>query len=171
MDTVTTSPQSASLPILHGSGQFLTFRVGNEEYGVDILRVQGIQVWDGVTPIPNTPQHILGVINLRGTIVPILDLRRRFHLDEQPFGPTTVVVVVKVQVDERSQVFGLVVDAVCDVYRIGEQQINPPPECGRTEAADFVLGLAALDEKMVILLDIDSLVGREARSARDQQMQ
>lgn len=151
--------------------QYLTFRVGNEEYGVDILRVQGIQGWDGVTPIPQTPDHVLGVINLRGTIVPIFDLRRRFDLPDHEFGPTTVVVVVKVQADNRELVFGLVVDAVCDVYRIGEHQRNPAPDCGGSEATDFILGLAALEDKMVILLDIDRLIGADAETVADQQVQ
>src|SRR5262245_51737845 len=93
-----------------GSEQYLTFVLGGEEYGVTILQVQGIQGWDRVTPIPGTPEFILGVINLRGAIVPILDLRKRFGMPASDFGPTTVVIVVRVAAGRHERTLGLVVD-------------------------------------------------------------
>jgi purine-binding chemotaxis protein CheW len=148
----TTEPSS-------GAEQFLTFVLGGEEYGVTILQVQGIQGWDRCTPIPNTPDYILGVINLRGAIVPIVDLRRRFGMPGAEFGPTTVVIVVKVQTNERSErTLGLVVDAVSEVCNVNAAERQPAPDFGASIKTDFVKGLATVDKRMVILLDIDRLV-------------
>ncbi len=142
--------------------QFLTFILAGEEYGVDILRVQEIKGWDGATPIPNTPEYIRGVINLRGTIVPIVDLRRRFELEPVAYGPTTVVIVLKVRTADRTRVVGIVVDAVSDVYNVADGDLKPPPEFGGAVAVDFVRGLATVDDKMVILLEIDELLNSGA---------
>lgn len=139
-------------------GQYLTFMVAGEEYGVEILRVQEIKGWDTATPIPNTPDHILGVLNLRGAVVPIIDLRKRFSLDSIPYGPTTVVIVVKMQHNEKDRTVGLVVDAVADVYRLDSADIQPPPDMGGTINTKFVRGLTTVDDKMVILLEIDHLI-------------
>jgi purine-binding chemotaxis protein CheW len=139
--------------------QFLTFVLGGEEYGVTILRVQGIQGWDRVTPIPNTPDFILGVINLRGAIVPIVDLRRRFGMPAAEFGPTTVVIVVRVAQENRNErTLGLVVDAVSEVCNVSAADRKPAPDFGSHIKTDFVKGLATVDQRMVILLDIDRLV-------------
>lgn len=138
--------------------QYLTFILAGEEYGVEILRVQGIQGWDSVTPIPNTPAYILGVINLRGTVVPIIDLRKRFELESIPFGPTTVVIVVKVVSGDAERTVGIVVDAVSEVYNVAEKEMKAAPDFGTAIETDFVKGLATVDEKMVILLDIDHLI-------------
>ena len=139
--------------------QFLTFVLGGEEYGVTILQVQGIQGWDRVTPIPNTPDFILGVINLRGAIVPIVDLRRRFGMPAAEFGPTTVVIVVRVaQEDRNERTLGLVVDAVSEVCNVSAQERKPAPDFGSHIKTDFVKGLATVENRMVILLDIDRLV-------------
>ena len=141
------------------SEQFLTFMLAGEEYGVDILRVQEIKGWDKVTRIPHTPDYVLGVINLRGAIVPILDLRRRFGLDTTDFGPTTVVIVVRVAGARDERTVGMVVDAVCDVYNVGLGDSKPPPDvCGGVETI-FVKALTTVDQKMLILLDIDRLIG------------
>ena len=105
--------------------QFLTFILSDEEYGVDILRVQEIKGWDSVTNIPNTPKYVRGVINLRGTIVPIIDLRIRFSMEQREYGPTTVVIVLKVMSgDNDSRIMGIVVDGVSDVYNIKKENIN-----------------------------------------------
>jgi purine-binding chemotaxis protein CheW len=149
---VSTEPSS-------GAEQFLTFVLGGEEYGVTILQVQGIQGWDRVTPIPNTPEYILGVINLRGAIVPIVDLRRRFGMPAAEFGPTTVVIVVRVTQENRNErTLGLVVDAVSEVCSVGENDRKPAPDFGSGIKTDFVKGLATVENRMVILLDIDRLV-------------
>ncbi len=141
-----------------GGGQYLTFMLAGEEYGLEILKVQEIKGWDSVTPIPNTPRHVLGVLNLRGAVVPIIDLRKRFALDSVPYGPTTVVIVVKMTEDEQERTVGLVVDAVADVYRLEGEEIQPAPEMGGAIQTEFVRGLATVEEKMVILLEVDRLI-------------
>lgn len=138
--------------------QFLTFLLAGEEYGVDILRVQEIKGWNAVTPIPNTPEYIRGVINLRGTIVPIVDLRRRFGLEPVEYGPMTVVIVLKVMREDKSRVMGIIVDAVSDVYNVQDESLKPAPDFGSVVNVDFVQGLATVNETMVIILDIDHLL-------------
>lgn len=140
------------------AGQFLSFFIAGEEYGIDILDVQEIKGWNGVTRIPNAEEYVLGVINLRGTVVPIVDLRRRFGLDAARFGPTTVVIVVKVTRGGVERRVGLVVDAVSEVYQLGSDAIQPPPEVAAGARADFVQGLATVEGKMVILLQVDRVV-------------
>ena len=138
--------------------QFLTFMLAGEEYGVDILRVQEIKGWDNATEIPNTPEYIQGVINLRGTIVPIVDLRSRFDLERIEYSNTTVVIVLKVKSKGTEKTIGFVVDAVSDVYNITKEQFKPSPDFGGSVSTEFVKGLATVDEKMLILLDIDHLI-------------
>ncbi|MBL1261614.1 MAG: purine-binding chemotaxis protein CheW [Thiotrichaceae bacterium] len=150
--------------------QYLTFILAGEEYGVDILRVQEIKGWDSVTPIPNTPDYIKGVINLRGTIVPIIDLRHRFSLDEIPYGATTVVIVLKVESENGNRTMGIVVDAVSDVYNVSEDEMKPPPDFG-TISIDYVKGLATLEEKMVIVLEIDKLLNSGIMDNADELLQ
>src|SRR5579863_9714575 len=141
------------------SEQYLTFMLAGEEYGVDILRVQEIKGWDKVTRIPHTPEYVLGVINLRGAVVPILDLRRRFGLETIEFGPTTVVIVVRVMSGRGERTVGVVVDAVSEVYNVGAADTKTPPDvCNGVDAA-FVKALATIEDKMIILLDIDRLIG------------
>lgn len=149
--------------------QYLTFMLDGEEYGVDILRVQEIKGWDSVTPIPNTPAYIRGVINLRGTIVPIVDLRHRFNLEPIEYGPVTVVIVLKVESDNgnKSRVMGLVVDAVSDVHNVPDEAIQPPPDFGSVVDVDFVQGLATLENTMVIILNIDRLLNSDEMSVVD----
>jgi purine-binding chemotaxis protein CheW len=141
------------------SEQYLTFMLDREEYGVDILRVQEIKGWDKVTRIPHTPDYVLGVINLRGAVVPILDLRRRFGLEAIAFGPTTVVIVVRVAGGHDGRTVGIVVDAVSEVYNVDSGDTRQPPDmCGSVDTV-FVKALATVEEKMLILLDIDRLIG------------
>lgn len=138
--------------------QYLTFILAGEEYGVDILRVQEIKGWDNVTKIPNAPHYIKGVMNLRGTIVPIIDLRERFNLEKLEYGPMTVVIVLKVETENRHRTMGIVVDAVSDVYDIASEHMRPPPDFGDVISVEFLKGLATVDNKMVIVLDIDHLL-------------
>ena len=140
------------------ANQYLTFILAEEEYGVDILRVEEIKGWDNVTPIPNTPDYVKGVMNLRGTIVPIVDLRQRFGLESIPYGPTTVVIVLRVIATERERIMGIVVDAVSDVYNLEADAVKPPPDFGSIVSIDFVQGLATVNEKMIIILDIDHML-------------
>ncbi|MBX2868619.1 MAG: chemotaxis protein CheW [Acidiferrobacterales bacterium] len=140
------------------AGQYLTFMLAGEEYGVEILKVQEIKGWDTATPIPNTPEHVLGVLNLRGAVVPIIDLRKRFDLEKMVYGPTTVVIVVKMNHEDQERTVGLVVDAVADVYRLEGNDIQPAPEMGAAVKTEYIRGLATVENKMVILLEIDKLV-------------
>lgn len=146
--------------------QYLTFMLNGEEYGVDILRVQEIKGWDSVTPLPNTPSYVRGVINLRGTIVPIIDLRERFHMQTVEYGPTTVIIVLKViscdsEGQVRERITGVVVDSVSDVRNIPQGEIQPPPPVGGGNNQG-IRGLSHVDEHLLILLDIDQLLGLDA---------
>ncbi len=145
--------------------QFLSFFLDGEEYGVDILRVQEIKCWENATEIPNAPEYIKGVINLRGTIVPIVDLRLRFGLEPVEYTKTTVVIVLKVISAERERTVGFVVDAVSEVYNIENGLLQPPPEMGDSLDLDFVKGLTAINNNMVVLLDVDRLIEDEAASS------
>lgn len=148
-----------SLQSEDGTDQYLTFMLADEEYGVEILKVQEIKGWSSVTPMPNMPEFILGVINLRGTVVPIIDLRKRFSMQSIAYGQTTVVIVVKVA-DEAGSVrtMGIVVDAVSEVHNVAKADLKPPPEFGGTLCTDSIKGLVSRDERMLIILDIDHLL-------------
>lgn len=138
-----------------GEGQFLTFELNNEVYGVDILKVQEIRGWSDVTSIPNAPRFIRGVVNLRGAIVPILDMRRRFNMDELVFTHQTVVIVVNVS----DRTIGMVVDAVSDVVNIPLEELRPAPDFGTGIDASFLQGLAPINEEtMAIILNIDEML-------------
>jgi purine-binding chemotaxis protein CheW len=142
-----------------GMDQYLTFMLADEEYGVDILRVQEIKGWDGVTPMPNMPDYILGVINLRGTVVPIIDLRRHFELDSIPFDKTTVVIVVRVNDEQHGKrTMGMVVDAVSEVHNISASELKSAPDFGGNISTESIKGLATKNEQMIIMLDIDHLM-------------
>ncbi len=138
--------------------QYLTFLLGDEEYGVDILRVQEIRGWDSVTTIPNAPAFIKGVINLRGTIVSILDLRERFGIESVDYNELTVVVVLRVKGEGKDRIMGVVVDAVSEVYHISENDLKDPPDLGYAINMDYMKGMATVDNKMVSILDIDQLM-------------
>ena len=138
--------------------QYLTFMLAEEEYGVDILTVQELRGWQETTPIPNTPDYVLGVINLRGVVIPIVDLRNRFGLEHKAYGPTTVVIIVKVMANGKERVLGIVVDAVSEVYDIRNEDTQPPPDMDGAISVDYVTGLATMEKKMVILLDINRLI-------------
>ena len=138
--------------------QYLTFILADEEYGVDILQVQEIKGWDSVTEIPNTPEYIQGVINLRGTIVPIIDLRLCFDLPKQEYSNMTVVIVLNIQSESGIRTMGFVVDAVSEVYNIDLTELKEAPDFGSHIDSNYINGLATVDEKMLILLDMDKLI-------------
>lgn len=150
--------EQPSMQANEGTDQYLTFLLADEEYGVDIMKVQEIRGWDGATAIPNTPDYVLGVSNLRGMVVPIIDLRRRFQLPDTEFNSSTVVVIVKVVSESNERIVGLVVDAVSEVYNLPEEAIGETPDLGGAISTKFVKGLATMDENMIILLDIDLLI-------------
>jgi purine-binding chemotaxis protein CheW len=134
--------------------QFLTFQLGDELYGVDILRVQEIKGYTAVTKIPNTAPHIKGVLNLRGTIVPIIELRTKFGMPTIDYTMFTVIVVVVV----RDRIMGLVVDSVSDVLNISKNDIQPPPEFGAKVDVSVLTGIGKSGDKLVALLNIDRLL-------------
>lgn len=158
----------STLQSMDGTDQYLTFKLAGEEYGVNILCVQEIKGWDGVTPMPNMPDYILGVINLRGTVVPIIDLRKLFDLETIPFGKTTVVIVVRVADEEHGErTMGMVVDAVSEVHNIAKSDVKPAPDFGGVASVDSIQGLSTQNGKMLILLDIDHLMNDEVLNILD----
>ena len=140
------------------SEQYLTFYIEDEIYGVDILSVQEIRGWEPATEIPNAPDYIKGVINLRGTVVPITDLRCRFGIKQFEYSGVTVVIVIKVQSGKSEKTMGIVVDAVSDVSNFNRSDIHPAPELSENKNTAFVKGLGSAENKMVILLDINKLM-------------
>ena len=161
---------SSNAPVKNGKGpgeeshQVLTFVLGNETYGVDILRVQEIRGWSAVTKIPHAPPHVLGVLNLRGSIVPIVDLRMRFSLDRAEYTTVTVIIVVSVISAAGRRDFGVVVDGVSDVVDVNTEEVKAAPELGAKGATDYIRGLVPVAERMVVLLDIDRLIGSDMTS-------
>lgn len=139
------------------SNQYLTFSLCAEEYGVDILKVQEIKGYAPATPVPNTPSYIKGVMNLRGTIIPVLDLRRKLQMADADYNQFTVIIVVKV----FTKVVGLVVDSVSDVLNISKSAVQDTPEMGGHVDVRFISGMAKVSDKLVMLLDIDKVLGDE----------
>jgi purine-binding chemotaxis protein CheW len=137
--------------------QLLTFIVDGEEYGVDILRVQEIRSWSIPMPIPNTPAYIKGVINIRGDVVAIADLRERMGLSKLPHGPTTVVVVLRVHRAGRERVMGVIVDAMSDVTNVPLSAIKPPPTFRDSNERGLAKGIVTLESKMITILDVDRI--------------
>jgi purine-binding chemotaxis protein CheW len=135
------------------SQQFLTFKLAGEEYGVGILTVQEIRGWSKVTKVPHTPDWLLGVINLRGVVVPIIDLRVKFYASAE-YNDTTVVIILTV----ASRVVGVVVDGVSDVITLAAAQIKPAPSLGTGADTSHIIGFGTLDERMRILMDVERLM-------------
>ena len=135
--------------------EFLTFRLGNEEYGIEILKVQEIRGYDTITQIANSPEFIKGVVNLRGIIVPIIDMRIKFNLGEATYDRFTVVIILNLS----GRVVGMVVDGVSDVIGLDAEQVRPTPEFGSVLNTEYIMGLGTVDERMLILLDIEKLMG------------
>lgn len=136
------------------SNEYLVFTLGKEEYGLDILKVQEIRGYDAVTSIANSPDFIKGVINLRGLIVPIVDLRIKFKLGRATYDQFTVVIILNVS----NRVIGIVVDGVSDVMTMTAEQIRPAPAFGSVMNTEYIQGLATVDEHMIILTDIEKLM-------------
>ncbi len=136
------------------ANEYLTFKLGTEEYGIDILKVQEIRGYDAVTRIANAPEFIKGVVNLRGTIVPIVDMRIKFGLGDPEYNQFTVVIILNV----GRRVVGIVVDSVSDVIMLGAEQIKPAPEFSSDFDTQYIVGLGTVDDRMLILMDIEKLV-------------
>lgn len=147
------SPQSsntsASIPV-----EFLAFTLGKEEYGIDIQKVQELRGYDTVTRIANAPEFIKGVVNLRGIIVPIVDMRIKFNLGTPVYDQFTVVIILHI----GGRIMGMVVDSVSDVITLTHEQLKPAPQMSSVIEDDYLLGLGTIEERMLILLDIDKLM-------------
>jgi purine-binding chemotaxis protein CheW len=149
-----------------GANEFLTFTLGSEEYGIDILKVQEIRGYEQVTKIANTPDFIKGVVNLRGTIVPIVDLRIKFNLGSVEYNQFTVVIILNV----KGRVVGIVVDSVSDVIALSNDQIRAAPEFSGELESDYITGLGTVAERMLILVDIEKLMTSRDMALVDQQV-
>ncbi len=139
----------------HLRGEYLTFRLGNEEYGIDILKVQEIRSYEVPTRIANAAPCFKGVVNLRGVIVPIVDLRLKFGCDSVEYNSFTVVIVLNI----RNRVVGAVVDSVSDVLELPGEAVRPAPDIDTSVDTSYITGIASIQDRMLILLDIESLMG------------
>ena len=134
--------------------EYLAFKLGSEEYGIDILKVQEIRGYEAVTRIANAPEFIKGVINLRGIIIPVVDMRIKFNLGEPIYDQFTVVIILNI----NGRIVGMVVDSVSDVTTLTPEQVKPAPEMGTAFSSDYMIGLGTIDERMLILVNIDKLM-------------
>jgi len=154
-EQVTATAEPSGTETSQATNEFLTFRLGGEEYGMDILKVQEIRGYDSITQIANAPEFIKGVVNLRGIIVPIIDMRIKFKLDEAEYDQFTVVIILNV----AGRVMGIVVDGVSDVISLDIEQMRPTPEFGSVIDTEYIMGLGTVEERMLILVDIEKLMG------------
>ena len=145
---------NATTMVRETAREVLVFVLGSEEYGVDILKVQEIRGYEKVTPIPSAPEYLKGVVNLRGIIVPVIDLRLKFGMAEPRYDAFTVVVILRL----ARRVIGIVVDGVSDVMALGENDIKPTPQLGSVVDGSFIAGLGTQGDRMVLLLDIEKLL-------------
>lgn len=153
-DAAQVARHEAARAAVHAGGEFLTFRLGAEEYGIDILRVQEIRSYEQPTRIANAPSFIKGVVNLRGVIVPIVDLRLKLGCESAEYNSFTVVIVLNV----KGRVVGAVVDSVSDVLELPRDSIKPAPEMSSAVDASFITGIGSISDRMLILMDIESLM-------------
>ncbi len=141
--------------------QYLTFGLAGEAYGIDVLQIQEIRAWESTRLIPEAPEQIKGVLDLRGQLVPIIDLRLRFGLESVDYTPTTVTIVISVRMADKNEVVGIVVDGVSDVLSIDGEDVRPPPNLGSQIDTRYMLGMVKSDDSMVMLLDTDKLFDDE----------
>ncbi|MRV71863.1 chemotaxis protein CheW [Duganella sp. FT92W] len=144
--------------------EFLAFKLGKEEYGIDILKVQEIRGYEAVTRIASAPEFIKGVINLRGIIIPVVDMRIKFQLGEVVYDQFTVVIILNI----NGRIVGMVVDSVSDVTTLTPEQVKPSPEMGTAFSTEYIIGLGTIDERMLILVDIDRLMSSPDMGLNDQ---
>lgn len=149
---------------MHAGHEYLIFTLGNEEYGIDILKVQEIRHYEQATRIPNAPDFVSGVTNLRGAIVPVVDLRVKFQLGSKEINDHTVVIILNL----HQRVIGMVVDAVADVVPLATENIKPAPDFTSTLSTRYLQGLGLLNERMLILIDIEKLMNSEEMELVDQ---
>ena len=157
MNELATLERASSQHQVATSNEYLTFTLGDEEYGVDILKVQEIRGYEAVTKIANAPAFIKGVANLRGTIVPIVDMRIKFNLGEPVYDQFTVVIILNI----AGRVVGMVVDSVSDVIALSAEQVRPAPDFSSSFDTRYITGLGTVEERMLILVDIERLMSAE----------
>ncbi len=164
VQATTETPAAASIAAAKQANEFLTFTLGNEEYGVEILKVQEIRSYEAPTTIANAPAFLKGVVNLRGVIVPIVDMRIKFGLSRAEYNQFTVVIILNV----AQRVVGMVVDSVSDVLQLSGEQIREAPQFGASLDAEYITGLGTVDERMLILIDIEKLMTSSDMALTDQ---
>lgn len=157
LESVAVSEKTAGLTAQ--AGKYLTFELGGEEYGLEILKVQEIIGMMNVTRVPRTPSYVRGVINLRGKVIPVVDLRLKFSMDSQEDTEKTCIIVVQITTATSQVITGIIVDEVSEVLDIAGDQIEPPPAFGTTVDTDFIMGMGKIDQKVVMLLDVDKVLG------------
>lgn len=150
------------------TGKYLTFSLENEEYGIGILKIKEIIGMMPITPVPRTPEFVKGVINLRGKVIPVMDLRLKFSMSEIPYSDRTCIIVVEIESNESTILIGIVVDGVSEVLNIKEDEIEETPTFGTKLETSYILGMAKMEGGVKILLDIDQvLTTDEASSLKD----
>ena len=145
-------------------GLHLTFKLGDETYGIEILKVQEIMGMLTVTPLPRTPDYMRGVINLRGKVIPVIDLRLKFAMEAHDYTRRTCIIVVQVQLERVALVMGIIVDEVSEVIEVAAEQIEPPPSFGTEVDTEFILGIGKVGNKVMMLLDVDRVLTGEELS-------
>ena len=157
--------------VMAGAGQYLTFTLAQELFAVEIRAVREIIEYGRLTTVPMMPPSILGVINLRGAVVPVMDLGQRFGGQATRIGPRTCIVILEITGPSHTQVIGIVVDAVNEVRELGAEQIEPAPSFGGSIRADFIRGMGKLDDRLVVMLDIGRVISAEEHLAISQAQQ
>ncbi len=147
--------------------QYLSFTLNSEEYGVEILRVQEIRCWEPVSRVPNVPSYEKGVINLRGAIIPIIDLRERFQLEEANYTATTAVIILRVEEEDKTRIVGIVIDSVSDVLDVDKRTVQESPSFGSKVSTDYISGLVEVNGKMLTLLDIDQFLSLQEEEEKE----
>lgn len=150
--------ETQSVEIMEMAGKYLTFRLATEEYGLEILKVQEIIGIMNVTRVPKTPEFVRGIINLRGKIIPVIDLRIKFGMEPQEDTERTCIIVSQVSRGDQHITMGVIVDEVSEVLDIAEEQIEEAPSFGASVQTDFLLGMGKIAQKVVMLLDVDQVL-------------
>jgi len=161
MSSSTATPESPSHSQTCLGGKYLTFALGKEEYGLEILKVREIIGWMEITSLPRTPSYVKGVVNLRGQVIVVIDLRSRFEMEDHARTDQSCIIVVEIQQNTRKLSTGIIVDRVSEVVEIAAEKVEEPPTFGSAVATDFILGMAKLGDSVKILLDIDRVLGSD----------
>jgi len=164
-ENMAVNPSASEVGIKAKPGKYLTFFLGDEQYGLEIMKVQDIISMMSITRVPKTPDYIRGVINLRGKVIPILDLRIKFDMEQQEDTRVTCIINLQVTHNNSQMVIGVVVDRVSEVVNIGAEQLQPPPTFGENINIDMIIGIGKVEERVVLLFDADRLLSTEELSS------